>query len=243
MLPSIAFRASQFAGGMCLIIAGCSESPGIREYVVARENQKDLTSELLRSEFPSIPFLWAVPEAWAVASNDQFSMRAWATGPATRPARITLGKFPAHTGVPAQVMRWRRQLGLKTDDIDVAMQSVTSLRTQNGAGSFATIEGENETILAFILPIESHFWIFRFKGPSSTSEATADLFRRFCQSLEYVQPSAKTSNTADGPNPSLSRPGPQEKVTDDGARSETPTSPDSDGEAAQSADESSADGD
>ncbi len=243
MLPSIAFRASHFAGGMCLIIAGCGESPGIRQYVVARENQKDLTSEVLRGDFPRIPFLWVVPEAWAVASNDQFSMRAWATGPPTQPARITLGKFPAHTGVPAQVMRWRRQLGLKTDNIDGAMQNVKSLRTQNGAGSFATIEGENETILAFILPVESHFWIFRFRGPNSTSETDGDLFHQFCQSVEYVQPSATTTKTADERNASQPRLGSREKSIEDGARSASATSPDSDGEAAQSADESSAEGD
>ena len=84
-------------GVLCLIPAGCSESPAIQKYVVASENQKDLTSELLRREFPPIPFRWEVPEAWDVTSNDQFSVRAWKAGPPEKQARITLGQFPART--------------------------------------------------------------------------------------------------------------------------------------------------
>ena len=182
-------------GVLCLIPAGCSESPAIQKYVVASENEKNLTSELLRREFPPIPFRWDVPEVWDVTANDQFSVRAWKAGPPDKQARITLGQFPARTGIPAQVTRWRGQLGLKTDNDDVAMQDVKALRTQNGAGSFATIEGEAETIFAFILPIESQFWIFRFKGPNATAESESGRFRQFCTSLEYVTGPGKTPVT------------------------------------------------
>ncbi|MEO2036172.1 MAG: hypothetical protein ABGZ35_29210 [Planctomycetaceae bacterium] len=193
-------------GVPCLIPAGCSEPPAIQKYVVASENQKNLTSELLRREFPPIPFRWDVPETWNVTSNDQFSVRAWKAGPPEKQARITLGQFPARTGIPAQVMRWRGQVGLKTDSEDAAMQDVQALRTKNGAGSFATVEGEAETILAFILPIETQFWIFRFKGPNSTAESEDDRFRRFCESLQYVAPPGTTLSNNRERNPSLPSP-------------------------------------
>ena len=202
-MPPNQFRTPLIAGALCLIPAGCGEPATIRQYVVPGENQQHLTSDLLRNEFPPIPFRWDIPQTWDLASNDQFSVRAWKAGPSTKQARITLGQFPARTGIPAQVMRWRRQLGLKTENEDAAMQDVKALRTQNGAGSFATIEGTTETILAFIVPIESQFWIFRFKGPNSTASTEDALFRRFCKSLEYVKPTASAPTTIREPNPSL----------------------------------------
>jgi len=184
------------AGGVCLAAAGCGESPTIRQYEVTRENEQNLTSELLRRQFPPIPFRWKIPEAWQLASNDEFSLRAWKTGPPTMPARITLGRFPAASGIPAQIMRWRRQLGLPAVNADAAMKNVTSLKTENGTGSFAAIEGATETILAFILPIDDQFWIFRFRSHNSTAESDGDSFRSFCESLEYVMP-VKTSSEKD----------------------------------------------
>jgi hypothetical protein len=191
-------------------VAGCGKDPEIRQYVIESENERGLTSELLRGQFPTIPFRWDVPKSWELASNDQFSVRAWSVGAPPDPARITLGQFPARTGIPAQVMRWRRQLGLEADNPDEAMKNIQALKTRNGAGSFATIEGAKETILAFILPVDNQFWIFRFKGTNTTAKAEGDRFRRFCGSLEYIQPSdtatpkasiSKASSAATTPAP------------------------------------------
>ena len=205
MLSLIALRKSFFAGGLCLIIAGCGESPGIRNYVVDSENRNDLTSEMLRREFPPIPFRWAVPESWSVAANDQFSLRAWRVEATIATARITLGQFPVSSGIPAQVQRWRRQLELEAVSDDDAMKHVKALKTVNHAGSFATIKGRNETILAFILPIQSQFWILRFKSDNTIAEDEGEFFRGFCRSLEYVEPPEMRSQANHSLNPSLPR--------------------------------------
>lgn len=215
-------------------LIGCGEPPTIRQYVIDSETEPQFTSELLRREFPAIPFRWQVPAAWTLAANDQFSVRAWNAGPPTEQARVTLGQFPARTGIPAQVMRWRRQLGLDAEDVDAAMKCVESLKTKNGAGSFATVEGASETILAFILPIRSQFWIFRFRGPNTTTKVEGDGFRAFCESLEYVStedaaaptaPSAGSESTATKKEPSASAPSSAENasaVDEDKSPSEAP---------------------
>ena len=225
MLPLIPLRTLFIAGTLCLITAGCGEPPTIRQYVVESENEKNLTSDLLRREFTPIPFHWDVPGTWKLASNDQFSLRAWTTGPPTEQARITLGQFPAHSGIPPQVQRWRRQLGLEQASEKDAMKSVNELKTQNGAGSLATIRGESETILAFILPIESNYWIFRFRGTNKIAKANSDVFHRFCESLDYVKPPAETPTQptdATPPSSSQLQPNPTTEQTLSKPTTETP---------------------
>jgi hypothetical protein len=227
MLPLIPFRSLFTVGTLCLITTGCGEPPAIRQYVVERENEKDLTSDLLRREFTPIPFRWNAPGTWKLASNDQFSLRAWTTGPPTEQARITLGQFPAHSGIPPQVQRWRRQLGLEQVREEDAMKSVNELKTKNGAGSFATVRGESETILAFILPIESNYWIFRFRGTNEIAKANSDVFHKFCESLDYVIPPAKTpTQPVDATPPSSSRPQPNPTSEQTPSESAAETPPD-----------------
>ena len=185
------------------VLFGCGEQPQIRQYVTETENERDITSELLRGEFPTIPFRWDIPESWTVATNDRFSVRAWVAGPVADQARVTLGKFPARTGIPAQVTRWRRQVGLESGSAEEAMENVTALKTQNGGGSYATVEGPKQTILAFILPVQTDFWIFRYKSSNGTAKKEADRFRRFCKSLEYVVPKLSDSQPRLAPQPSL----------------------------------------
>jgi len=227
MLPSIPLRTLFTAGTLCLAIAGCGEPPAIRQYVVDSENEKNLTSDLLRREFTPIPFRWDVPGTWKLASNDQFSLRAWTTGPPTEQARMTLGQFPAHSGIPPQVQRWRRQLGLEQVSEKEAMKSVSELQTKNGTGSLATVRGETETILAFILPIESNYWIFRFRGANAMAETNRDVFHKFCESLDYVSPPAKKpSQPIDSTPPSSSQPSPNPTTEQTSSESAAETPPD-----------------
>jgi len=213
---------------MGLSLTGCESNSEIRQYVVEAENERGLTSELLRRQFPTIPFRWDVPSAWQLASNDQFSVRAWSAGSPPNPARITLGQFPARTGIPAQVMRWRRQVGLSSDNPDEAMNNVEALKTKNGAGSFATVEGAKETILALILPVKDQFWILRFKGTNSAARAEGSRFRTFCESLEYLAP-------PDAPRPRSATP---ETTPESSGATESPSPDSSTAEPATAGDES-----
>lgn len=171
---------------LCLGTTGCGSDSEIADYVVNRELEPGLSSELLRSQFPPIPFRWEVPDSWSVAANDQFSQRAWNVGPPGDQGRVTLGKFPASSGIPAQVLRWRRQLGLEAAGMDEAMENVSPVETKNQSGSWVSVDGRRETIRAMILTIGSDFWIFRYRSSLETAKQAADGFRAFCESVEYV---------------------------------------------------------
>ena len=186
---------------LCCTVTGCAERATISEYEVAQENERGLTSEVLRDQFPPVPFRWDVPENWRVADNDQFSRLAWTTGSPVDAARITVGSFPSSAGVEAQVVRWRRQLGLETPDTDTAMRNVQPIETRGGAGSFVAIDGARESIQALILPIDDSLWIVRYKSSLERAKDQADAFRTFCESAEYVEmktetPSGPTAESA-----------------------------------------------
>lgn len=82
-----------------LTLSGCGSSSDIREYEVAREDEKVLTSDLLRDQFEAVPFRWEVPKDWVAAQNDQFSAFAWTAGPSESSARITVSDLPDRKSV------------------------------------------------------------------------------------------------------------------------------------------------
>lgn len=188
----------------CLLSAGCGEQVQIAEYEVPSENDHGLTSEVLRDQFPPVPFRWDVPQTWRIAANDQFSVRAWTTGDPADAARITVGRFPSASGIPAQVIRWRRQLEMESVDDETLMKDVTQLETKDRPGSFVSLHGERETIQALILPIEKDFWIIRYKSSLATAENEANAFRAFCQSVEYVDMTPDTPDETTSKPPSAS---------------------------------------
>ena len=79
---------------LLVTLSGCGSSSDIREYEVAREDEKVLTSDLLRDQFEAVPFRWEIPKDWVAAQNDQFSAFAWTSGPADASARITVSDLP-----------------------------------------------------------------------------------------------------------------------------------------------------
>jgi hypothetical protein len=167
-------------------ICGCGNSSDIREYVVERENEKVFTSDLLRSEFATIPLNWKVPASWQTADNDQFSTMAWETGPKGKEARITVSALPAAAGVPPQIIRWRRQIGLSTEGVD-PMQDAETITLQNDPATYVDMAGDTDTILGMILPHEDKLWIFKLKAPNAVADKARDDFRGYCESIRIVR--------------------------------------------------------
>lgn len=168
-----------------MIVFGCGPQPEIQEYEVDRKDEKVFTSDLLRDQFPTIPFRWHVPEEWEPASNDQFSAVAWQVGPEITQARITASSLPGGAGIEPQITRWRGQLSLPTDGD--AMQDVETLKLKGGEAFYIDIQNDSETILGMIVPADHQLWIFKYRSPNSTAKKQRERFRRFCESLEVVE--------------------------------------------------------
>ena len=177
--------SSAFSCLAVLGLAGCGEGPQIREYVLKPETERIVTSDVLRSQFPVIPFRWAVPEKWRSAENDQFSLMAWAAGPKDSPeeARITISELPQSAGIEPQVARWRQQIGMDQAPEAELKKDVKQLAIGEESGSWIELQGAKETILGLILIADEKMWVLKYRSSNETARQQRAVFRGFCESL------------------------------------------------------------
>ncbi|MEO1980657.1 MAG: hypothetical protein ABGZ24_09085 [Fuerstiella sp.] len=164
-------------------LSGCAPAPEIREYTVESQHDRVFTSDMIRSQFPAIPFQWSAPDSWTVADNDQFSKVAWQVSLNGDTARITLSDLPGAAGLMPQVTRWRGQLGIKADPKANPMDGRESVKLDGGTGTIVDLKGEEETILGMLLPVGDKLWIFKFRGRNKLADSQRDSFRAFCKSV------------------------------------------------------------
>ncbi len=165
------------------VLSGCAPAPEIREYTVESEHDRVFTSEMIRSQFPAIPFQWGVPDSWVVTDNDQFSKMAWQVSLDGDEGRITLSDLPGAAGLVPQVIRWRGQIGLTADPKADPMDGTETVKLDGGTGTIVDLEGEEESILGMLLPVMDKLWIFKFRGRNKLASAQRDSFRAFCKSV------------------------------------------------------------
>lgn len=168
---------------LTLVLSGCGPDSTVREYEVEREQDKILTSDLVRKEFQPVPFRWKIPEGWRSTANDQFSAFAWTAGPKDAAARITVSVLGGGAGLEPQFVRWRDQLQLPKLSPEEVMKSVEPVALKGLEGQWTEIRGETETILGLIAPYEDKLWIFKYRSANSTVKQERDAFRKFCESL------------------------------------------------------------
>ncbi|MCA9035511.1 MAG: hypothetical protein KDA91_10280 [Planctomycetaceae bacterium] len=169
-------------------LTGCGNKAEIREYVVEPEEDKVITSEVLRRSFGSIPLKWTQPEGWRTAANDQFSVLAWVTSDQKDvEARVTLTDLPGSAGIVPQIARWRGQIELDDAAPDEMMKDVETIDLGDGqTGSYVQLKGKKESILALILSVEDKMWVLRYRGNEMAVRDSGAEFRRFCESVRVV---------------------------------------------------------
>jgi len=165
------------------LLPGCGPNAVVREYEVAREQEKVVTSDVLRKEFQPVPFRWKVPESWQSTANDQFSAFAWTTGPKDASARITVSVLDGGAGIEPQFVRWRDQLQMPKIGPAEVMKSVESVPLKGLTGQWIEIKGQAETILGLIAPYEDKLWIFKYRSANATADQERAAFRKYCESL------------------------------------------------------------
>ena len=167
-----------------ILLSGCGQTTEIREYVADREIERVVTTDVLRNDYPRLPFDWPSPETWRKAENDQFSLVAWTTGPKTSEARITLSNVNAASGIEAQVVRWRGQIGMPAvSDPEELKKALTEIQLGEVTGTWVELKGGAETILAMLVPFEDKLWVFRYRSSNETATVEAKSFRGWCEAI------------------------------------------------------------
>ena len=170
-------------GLVALVLSGCAPAPEIREYTVESEHNRVFPSEMIRSQFPPIPFQWGVPESWVAGDNDEFSKMAWQVSLDGDEGRITLSDLPGAAGLVPQITRWRGQIGITADPNSDPMDGAETIKLDGGTGTIVDLKGEEETILGMLLPLGDKIWVFKFRGRNKLADSQRDSFRAFCKSV------------------------------------------------------------
>ena len=182
-LLSVRKRSRLYLAFSMLLCMGCGTGFEISEYVVPTENERIVTSDVLKDEFGAIPFDWDVPDSWMLAENDQFSKVAWQVGPKSDSARITLSDLPIAAGLLPQLTRWRGQIEIELGPKDDPMDGAEPLKLEGATGTYVDFEGAEDTILGLLVPQGDKLWIFKFRSSNEIAEQQRDAFRKFCESV------------------------------------------------------------
>lgn len=172
---------------LMLLGIGCAPEGEIRQYVVDAESDRIVTSDLLKSEFGTIPFEWDTPESWTVADNDQFSKVAWEVGSKPDVGRITVSDVDMGMGLMSQLTRWRGQVGIELPESADPMTGTEQLKLDGTTATYIDFQGTEQSILGMMFAWNEKLWVFKFRGSNAVTNLEKERFREFCESVKVPQ--------------------------------------------------------
>jgi hypothetical protein len=133
---------------------------------------------------------WKVPAGWKEAPvTTMLLARFMADGE----AEITVSAFPGEVGgLPANVNRWRRQIGLDPVPDAEAVALLSAVTTADGEGWVVelsgTIEGLPARMVGAILPRGNRTWFYKMSGDVDAVQAAREEFLDFMKSARHPRP-------------------------------------------------------
>jgi len=144
----------------------------------------------LATDNPAKP-QWTVPAGWIEQAPTAMLLAKFSAGDATAPAEVTVSSFPGDVGgLPANINRWRRQLGLPPLDDAAANQTATSLDVAADKGSLVEMDGQDAKtgqparLIGVAVPHEGQTWFFKMMGNEKSVAHEKDAFLKFVQTAK-----------------------------------------------------------
>lgn len=170
---------------LCVAFASCSDDE-VPTYRVANDDDATIPETQEETEIASQPLRWKAPEDWNVGTPGQFQIALYnlASG-----ATVSVSKFPGDAGgIPANVNRWRKQIGLES--IAEPSGDIIALEAGDSRAKWFELRGEKESILAAIVPVGEETWFFKFNAPNDDLESGRPGFVTLLKSIEIGNKSA-----------------------------------------------------
>ncbi len=127
---------------------------------------------------------WSAPADWQQLPADGIRRATWKIpGPDNSSAELTVTVFPGDVGgLPANIMRWRRQLGLPPAADQNASEQLAGSQLPI---TVVALNGTNgQSICVGVLPNQGRTWFFKMMGDSAAINSQADAFRNFLRSVQ-----------------------------------------------------------
>ncbi len=166
-------RAATIAAA-CLALASCSEEEVPTYRVATDEPAPEKVIEGNR------PLRWKAPDDWETETPGELQIALYKVGES---GNVSVSKFPGDAGgIPANVNRWREEIGLPPSP-DPGGQ-VISLEAGGSRAMWFELRGEDNSILAAIVPVNDETWFFKLTTPGSALENIRPAFMELLKSIE-----------------------------------------------------------
>ncbi len=182
---------------ICAIILtlGCSE-PIVETYTIAKEapdeklipvvqNQKMQALPGMEAYTKSAPSLqYETPLGWNELKPTSIRKANFSIKNNLGEAEISVTVFPGDVGgLLANINRWRNQIGLQTVEASNLNTLIEPLEISKNLGYFTKLNGNKQSILGGILPLNDATWFIKMQGSILCVDAETENFKGFLLSI------------------------------------------------------------
>ena len=191
---------------MLVLSSGCKDDDVVI-YRIPKETRETTESSLPGAARLLMP-TWEVPDGWVSQElvSDAVRKAAWyiSNAAASTEAEVTVVSFPGEAGGPlANVIRWRRQIGLEPLSSEaLASEGSSTIRVGEVEAFYIFLEGleapegasQPQSILACSVKPGGHTWFFKMKGDAPLVAAQQETFRAFLKTVRFVPVSLNSTD-------------------------------------------------
>lgn len=153
-----------------------------------RDADEIVESTVDRAEAPR-PFVCTVPENWRQAANDRFSVLAFeARGRNNQTARVTVSSLDGHDDdfLLSNLNRWR-QMQLRLPPVKTLKGQTQDLALTAGTAKYVELITDTRSIHGAMVVHGGKTWFFKLDGSPTEVLVTAESFKTFLKSLEFIE--------------------------------------------------------
>lgn len=129
------------------------------------------------------PLSFEQPPEWQTGKQSAMRVAAFEVRDGERQVEITV--IPAGGDVLSNVNRWRGQVGLDRWTDAELQEASEQLAVDGQAATYVQLEGDQQTILAAILPDGQRSWFFKLMGDPELAGREENRFKAFVQSVTF----------------------------------------------------------
>lgn len=133
---------------------------------------------------------WDVPAGWQEVAATQMLLAKFQIVAERGKAEITVSSFPGDVGgVPANVNRWRGQIGLDPLPLEEAARLASPLEVLGGKAMVVEVRGDKGgqrlRLIGVIVPRDGQTWFYKLLGDDEVAEREKAAFLKFVQTVRY----------------------------------------------------------
>jgi len=166
-----------------------------KESTVNEQGHPSLTARATPAATESdLPFTFTAPSNWKSTALPTFAVAAFAVSDNSSRPEVTITPLPeSAAGIPANINRWRGQLGLSPVSESELKAAAQAYQVDGQSAHLVRLVGPEDAnprraITAAVVPHDGVNWIFALKADAAVAEQEQANFEKFVGSVKFQQP-------------------------------------------------------